>query len=195
MATKLILVRHGQSVWNLENRFTGWKDVDLSPLGIEEAKAAGEKLKSVKIDIAYTSVLIRAKHTLEIIQDIAGLQHIPVIENKALNERMYGDLEGLNKADTAAKFGEEQVHIWRRSFDIAPPGGESLKDTYDRVIPYFKSHIEKDLNKGLNTLIVAHGNSLRALIMFLDKLSPEEILKIEIATGVPIIYNWPIENA
>jgi len=194
MATKLILVRHGQSVWNLENRFTGWKDVDLSPLGIEEAKAAGEKLKSVKIDIAYTSVLIRAKHTLEIIQDVAGLQHIPVIENKALNERMYGDLEGLNKADTAAKFGEEQVRIWRRSFDIAPPGGESLKDTYDRVIPYFKSHIEKDLNKGLTTLVVAHGNSLRALIMFLDKLSPEEILKIEIATGVPITYTWPPEN-
>lgn len=194
METKLILVRHGQSAWNLENRFTGWKDVDLSPLGIEEAKSAGEKLKSLKIDIAYTSVLIRAKHTLEIIQDIAGLQNIPVIEDRALNERMYGDLEGLNKADTAAKFGEEQVHIWRRSFDIAPPGGESLKDTYDRVIPYFKSHIEKDLNKGLNTLVVAHGNSLRALIMFLDKLSPEEILKIEIATGVPITYNWPIAN-
>lgn len=194
MKTKLILVRHGQSVWNLENRFTGWKDVDLSPLGIEEAKAAGEKLKSVKIDIAYTSVLIRAKHTLEIIQDVAGLQDIPVIEDKALNERMYGDLEGLNKADTAAKFGEEQVRIWRRSFDIAPPGGESLKDTYDRVIPYFKSHIEKDLNKGLTTLVVAHGNSLRALIMFLDKLSPEEILKIEIATGVPITYTWSLEN-
>ncbi|MEO8821383.1 MAG: 2,3-bisphosphoglycerate-dependent phosphoglycerate mutase [Ginsengibacter sp.] len=195
METKLILVRHGQSVWNLENRFTGWKDVDLSPLGIEEAKAAGEKIKSVKIDIAYTSALIRAKHTLEIIQDIAGLENIPVVEDKALNERMYGDLEGLNKADTAAKFGEEQVHIWRRSFDIAPPGGESLKDTYDRVIPYFKSHIEKDLNKGLTTLVVAHGNSLRALIMFLDKLSSEEILKIEIATGVPIIYNWPIEKS
>lgn len=194
MKTKLILVRHGQSEWNLENRFTGWKDVDLSPLGIEEAKAAGEKLKSVKIDIAYTSALIRAKHTLKIIQDVAGLQNIPVTENKALNERMYGDLEGLNKADTAAKFGEEQVHIWRRSFDIAPPGGESLKDTYDRVIPYFKSHIEKNLNKGLNTLVVAHGNSIRALIMFLDKLSPEEILKIEIATGVPITYTWPIEN-
>ncbi|HEY5371971.1 MAG TPA: histidine phosphatase family protein, partial [Hanamia sp.] len=123
-----------------------------------------------------------------------GLQNIPVIENKALNERMYGDLEGLNKADTAAKFGEEQVHIWRRSFDVAPPNGESLKDTYDRVIPYFKSHIEKDLNKGLTTLVVAHGNSIRALIMFLDKLSPEEILKIEIATGVPITYNWQIEN-
>ena len=195
METKLILLRHGQSVWNLENRFTGWKDVDLSPLGIEEAKTAGEKLKSVKIDIAYTSVLIRAKHTLEIIQDIAGLQNIPVIENNALNERMYGDLEGLNKADTAAKFGEEQVHIWRRSFDVAPPNGESLKDTYDRVIPYFKSHIEKDLNKGLTTLVVAHGNSIRALIMFLDKLSPEEILKIEIATGVPITYTWPIEKS
>jgi len=194
METKLILVRHGQSVWNLENRFTGWRDVDLSPLGIEEAKATGEKLKSVMIDIAYTSVLIRAKHTLEIIQDIAGLQNIPVIEDKALNERMYGDLEGLNKADTATKFGEEQVHTWRRSFDIAPPGGESLKDTYDRVIPYFKSHIEKDLNKGLTTLVVAHGNSLRALIMFLDKLSPEEILTIEIATGVPITYSWPIQS-
>lgn len=194
MGTKLILVRHGQSVFNLENRFTGWQDVDLSELGTEEAKHAGEKLKAFKIDVVYTSVLIRAKHTYQIIKDIAGLQGLPVIENKALNERGYGDLEGLNKSETAKKFGEKQVYIWRRSFDIAPPGGESLKNTYDRVIPYFLEHIKKDLDNGLTTLIVAHGNSLRALVMYLENLTPAQIVEKEIATGVPIIYNWPVGN-
>jgi 2,3-bisphosphoglycerate-dependent phosphoglycerate mutase len=194
MDNKLILVRHGQSVYNLENKFTGQKDVDLSPKGEEEAKEAGEKLKSEHIDKVYTSVLIRAKHTYDIIKNIAGLQNTPSVENKALNERKYGDLEGLNKTDTAKKFGDKQVHIWRRSFDIAPPGGESLKDTYDRVIPYFKSHVKKDLDNGLNVLVVAHGNSLRALMMYLENFSKEEIVEKEIPTGIPIIYNWPIKN-
>ncbi|MBK0384508.1 2,3-bisphosphoglycerate-dependent phosphoglycerate mutase [Pedobacter sp. SD-b] len=193
MRNKLILLRHGQSVYNLENRFTGWRDVDLSEKGIQEAKAAAEKLKSQKIDQVYTSILIRAKHTYQIIEDIDGLQNVPLKEDKALNERKYGDLEGLNKADIAEKFGEEQVHIWRRSFDIPPPNGESLKDTYYRVIPYFKSDIKKDLDKGLNILVVAHGNSLRALVMYLDNLSKEEIVEKEIATGVPIIYDWPVK--
>lgn len=193
MDNKLILVRHGQSIWNLENRFTGWKDIDLSAKGEEEAKEAGEKLKSAHIDKVYTSVLIRAKHTYTIMKNIAGLEKTPVVEDKALNERRYGDLEGLNKADTAKKFGNKQVHIWRRSFDIPPPGGESLKDTYDRVIPYFISHIKKDLDDGLNILIVAHGNSLRALIMYLENLSKEEIVNKEIPTGLPITYNWPVK--
>ncbi len=194
MDNKLILVRHGQSVWNLENKFTGQKDVDLSPKGEEEAKDAGLILKSISIDIVYTSVLIRAKHTYNIIKKLAGLEKIPVLEDKALNERKYGDLEGLNKFDTIKEYGNNQVQIWRRSFDVRPPGGESLKDTYDRVIPYFISHIKKDLDKGLNVLVVAHGNSLRALIMYLENLSKEEIVEKEIATGIPIIYNWPIKN-
>ncbi|MET4082905.1 2,3-bisphosphoglycerate-dependent phosphoglycerate mutase [Pedobacter sp. UYP30] len=194
MSTKLILVRHGQSKFNLENRFTGWQDIDITPTGIKEAEAAGEQLKSEKINIIFTSKLIRAQHTVKIIQQIAGLENIVVIEDKALNERSYGLLEGLNKSDTAAKYGTEQVHIWRRSFDVPPPGGESLKDTYDRVLPYFEAHIKPELDKGLNVLIVAHGNSLRALIMFLERLSPAEMVEREIATGVPIIYNWPIKT-
>ncbi|MBC7417656.1 MAG: 2,3-bisphosphoglycerate-dependent phosphoglycerate mutase [Pedobacter sp.] len=194
MGTKLILVRHGQSQFNLENKFTGSKNVDITPTGIKEAEAAGEQLKSEKIDLAFTSKLIRAQHTLKIIQEITGLKNIPVIEDKALNERSYGDLEGLNKSDTAQKYGLEQVHIWRRSFDVPPPGGESLKDTCDRVLPYFEKHIKPELDKGLNVLIVAHGNSLRALIMFLENLSTEEVVEREIATGVPIIYEWPVKK-
>lgn len=187
---KLILVRHGQSQWNLENRFTGWKDVDLTEKGKEEAKAAGELLKNESIDIAFTSKLIRAQHTLDIILETIGKTDLEVIEDKALNERAYGDLEGLNKADTALKFGEEQVHIWRRSFDVPPPHGESLKDTYHRVIPYFEQHIKPILLENKNVLIVAHGNSLRALIMYLEALTPDEILKKEIATGQPITYTF-----
>ena len=194
MSTKLILVRHGQSQFNLENKFTGWKDVDITPTGIKEAEAAGEQLKSEKIDLAFTSKLIRAQHTLKIIQEITGLKNMPVIEDKALNERSYGDLEGLNKSDTAQKYGLEQVHIWRRSFDVPPPGGESLKDTCDRVLPYFEKHIKPELDKGLNVLIVAHGNSLRALIMFLENLSTKEVVEREITTGVPIIYDWPVKK-
>lgn len=185
---KLFLVRHGQSLWNLENRFTGWKDIDITEAGIEEAKKAGLALKGERIDIAFTSALIRAKHTLSIILNEIGNPNIPVIKDKALNERSYGNLEGLNKAETALKYGDEQVHIWRRSYDVVPPGGESLKDTYNRVIPYFESQIRPLLKKGENVLIVAHGNSLRALIMYLEHLSPEEILEREIATGFPLTY-------
>ncbi|AZA83601.1 2,3-bisphosphoglycerate-dependent phosphoglycerate mutase [Chryseobacterium lactis] len=186
--TKLFLVRHGQSLWNLENRFTGWQNIDITDAGIEEAKKAGIALKGQKINIAFTSVLIRAQHTLTIILDEMGKPDIPVIMDKALNERSYGDLEGLNKAETALKYGDEQVHAWRRSYDVVPPGGESLKDTYNRVIPYFEKEIVPLLRKDENVLIVAHGNSLRALIMYLENLSPDEILEREIATGVPITY-------
>ncbi|MGJ1436645.1 2,3-bisphosphoglycerate-dependent phosphoglycerate mutase [Sphingobacterium multivorum] len=185
---KLFLVRHGQSQWNLENRFTGWQDVDITELGQEEARQAGLALANEPIDIAYTSTLIRAQHTLRIILHEMGDPHIPIVINAALNERGYGKLEGLNKAETAQKYGAEQVHIWRRSFDVPPPGGESLKDTYERVIPYYQRFIEPKLKEGKNVLVVAHGNSLRALIMFLEHLSPEQILEREIATGQPIKY-------
>lgn len=184
----LITVRHGQSLWNLENRFTGWTDIDLSPKGIEEANEAGEKLKGYKFDIAFTSVLIRAKRTLDIILNIIKQTDIPIEYDKALNERMYGDLQGLNKDETREKFGAEQVHLWRRSYDIAPPGGESLKDTAARVIPYWESKIVPELKAGKNVLISAHGNSLRALVKFLENLSDDEIVKTEIPTGVPKLY-------
>ncbi|MGO2358983.1 MAG: 2,3-bisphosphoglycerate-dependent phosphoglycerate mutase [Mesonia sp.] len=186
--TKLFLVRHGQSKWNLDNRFTGWQNVDITALGQLEAEQAGQILKEEKIDEAFTSKLIRAQHTLKIILNEMGKTDTPVIIDEALNERSYGDLEGLNKAETAKKFGAEQVHIWRRSFDIAPPGGESLKDTYNRVIPYFEHFIMPQLQAQKNVIIVAHGNSLRALIMHLEHLSSEEILEREIATGKPLTY-------
>ena len=185
----LINVRHGQSQWNLENRFTGWIDIDLSEKGVEEAISAGNKLKGYKFDMAFTSALIRAQRTLDIILDITGQKDIPVEKDKALNERMYGDLQGLNKDEMRVKFGAEQVHLWRRSYDVAPPNGESLKDTADRVLPYWHSKIAPELKKGKNILIAAHGNSLRALVMYLEKLSPEEIVKTEIPTGVPKYYN------
>lgn len=184
----LVLIRHGQSQWNLENRFTGWIDIPLSLKGEEEAKKAGEKLKGYKFDKAYTSVLQRAIKTYEIAKDTAGLDSLPVEQDKALNERMYGDLQGLNKDDCRKKFGEEQVHIWRRSYDIPPPNGESLKDTAERVLPYYHEKIEPDLKAGKNILVVAHGNSLRALIMYIENISKEEILKLEIPTGEPIVY-------
>lgn len=185
---QLVIFRHGQSAWNLENKFTGWVDVDLTPKGIEEAKAAGEKLKGFHFDEGFTSVLKRAKETLKLALEIAGQDKIHITKDKALNERMYGDLQGLNKADTAAKYGEEQVHIWRRSYDIAPPNGESLKDTAARVIPYFEKEIAPKLKAGKNIVIAAHGNSLRALIMHLEKLSPEQILAFEIGTAQPRLY-------
>jgi 2,3-bisphosphoglycerate-dependent phosphoglycerate mutase len=184
----LIIFRHGQSVWNLENKFTGWIDVELSPKGIDEAKAAGEKLKGYTFDHAYASDLKRAQETLTLALTTAGHKPITPIHHKALNERMYGDLQGLNKAETAAKYGDEQVKIWRRSYDVPPPKGESLKDTAARVIPYFEQEIVPKLKQGKNVVIAAHGNSLRALIMYLEKMTPEQILEFEIGTAVPRKY-------
>lgn len=186
--SQLVIIRHGQSQWNLENRFTGWVDVPLSALGIEEAKAAGLKLQAYQFDEAYTSDLQRAQHTLQYILEGIGQTHIPVTRNLALNERMYGDLQGLDKADTAAKYGADQVHIWRRSYDIAPPGGESLKDTAERVIPYLEAEILPKLRAGKNIIIAAHGNSLRALVMYLEGMTPEQILAFEIPTATPRVY-------
>src|SRR6187402_2736412 len=185
----LVLVRHGQSEWNLKNLFTGWKDVDLTEQGVAEALAAGRKLKAqgLKFDVAYTSALKRANRTLDLILGEMG-QTVPIVRDQALNERDYGDLVGMNKDDARAKWGEEQVLIWRRSYDVPPPGGESLKDTVARALPYFVQDILPRVLRGERTLISAHGNSLRALIMVLERLTPEKILKRELATGVPIIY-------
>ena len=186
----LVLVRHGQSDWNLKNLFTGWKDPDLTEQGIAEAKDAGHKLKAqgLKFDIAFTSVLLRAQHTLDLILSEIGQTGLPTRKNLALNERDYGDLSGLNKDDARKKWGEDQVLIWRRSYDVPPPGGESLKDTLARALPYFVQEILPCVLRGERVLVAAHGNSLRALIMVLEKLSPEGILKRELGTGVPIIY-------
>lgn len=186
----LVTIRHGQSAWNLENRFTGEIDVDLSPLGEEEATHAGLLIRSFSFDLAYTSVLKRAIRTLEIIMKTMGVTDLPVIRSASLNERNYGNLQGLNKAETEKKFGAAQVHTWRRSYDIAPPGGESLKDTYDRVIPYYTTEIEVKLKAGKNVLIVAHGNSLRALMMYLEHITPEKISDINIPTGIPRRYQF-----
>ena len=186
----LVLVRHGQSEWNLKNLFTGWRDVDLTEQGVTEAREAGRKLKAqgLTFDIAYTSALKRAQRTLGLMLEELGQTNIPIIKDQALNERDYGDLSGLNKDDARKKWGEEQVHIWRRSYDIAPPGGESLKDTLARTLPYYVTEILPHVLRGERVLVAAHGNSLRALVMVLEKLSPEQILKREIGTGVPIIY-------
>lgn len=186
----LCLLRHGQSQWNLENRFTGWIDVDLTDAGRDEARTAAERLKTqgIHFDVAYTSVLSRAIDTLDIAMKVLGQEDLPVHKDQALNERMYGDLQGLNKAETAAKFGDEQVHTWRRSYDVPPPNGESLKDTQERALPYFRSHIQPDLRAGKNVLVVAHGNSLRAIIMQLEQLTPEQILQVELPTGEPWLY-------
>ena len=185
---KLVIVRHGQSQWNLENRFTGWIDIDLSPAGEAEALKAGNKLKEYKFDEAFTSDLKRASRTLDIILKEIDQTDIPVQHDKALNERMYGDLQGLNKDECRKKFGEEQVKIWRRSYDTPPPNGESLKDTAARVLPYYEAKIAPELKKGKDVLISAHGNSLRALIMHLEKMTPEQILQTEIPTGAPKEY-------
>jgi 2,3-bisphosphoglycerate-dependent phosphoglycerate mutase len=184
----LVIFRHGQSVWNLENKFTGWIDVELSPKGLEEAKAAGAKLNGYAFDYAYASALKRAQNTLEVALKAAGHKPLAPIYDQALNERMYGDLQGLDKAETAAKYGDEQVKIWRRSYDVPPPKGESLKDTAARVIPYFEKEIVPKLKAGKNVVIAAHGNSLRALIMYLEKMTPEQILEFEIGTAVPRVY-------
>ena len=186
----LILVRHGESQWNLENRFTGWVDVDLSDEGKREAHEAGKLLKKYKIDYVFTSALKRAINTTDIILSEMGLGHMPYISNQALNERHYGDLQGLNKADTAEKFGADQVKVWRRSYDIAPPNGESLKDTQMRVMPYYLDVIEPLLRNGKNVLVSAHGNSLRSLVMHIEKLEPKQVLELNIGTGVPYIYEF-----
>lgn len=185
---QLVLIRHGESEWNKQNRFTGWIDIPLSPKGEEEARSAGEKIKGMKFDKAFTSILQRAIKTFEIAAQTAGFQHLIAEKDEALNERMYGDLQGLNKDECREKFGAEQVHIWRRSYDVPPPGGESLKNTAERVLPYYYKRIEPMLSQGKNILIVAHGNSLRALIMHLEKLTGDQIVKVEIPTGVPIEY-------
>jgi len=186
----LVLVRHGESEWNLKNLFTGWKDVDLTEKGIAEARAAGRKLKAqgLSFDVAFTSVLVRAQRSLDLMLEEMGQRKIPIFRDKALNERDYGDLSGLNKDDARTRWGAEQVHIWRRSYDVAPPGGESLKDTAARVLPYYIQEILPAVLQGKRLLISAHGNSLRALVMVLERLSTSDILKREIGTGVPLVY-------
>jgi len=186
----LVLVRHGQSDWNLKNLFTGWRDVGLTEKGVEEARAAGRKLKAqgLRFDVAFTSALVRAQRTLDLMLEEMEQQNLPIIKDQALNERDYGDLSGLNKDDARKKWGEEQVHIWRRSYDVAPPGGESLKDTAARVLPYYISDILPRVLRAERVLVVAHGNSLRALVMVLEHLSEKEIVAREIATGVPLVY-------
>lgn len=185
---RLVLLRHGESQWNLENRFTGWVDVPLSPRGIEEARQAGEKLRGFTFHRAFTSMLSRANDTLRLVLETIGQTQIPVEKSQALNERMYGELQGLNKAETARKFGEEQVKLWRRSYDVRPPGGESLKDTAERVLPYYEKAIKPYLLKGETILIAAHGNSLRALVMELERLSKDQVLELNIPTGAPLLY-------
>jgi 2,3-bisphosphoglycerate-dependent phosphoglycerate mutase len=183
----LVLVRHGESLWNLENRFTGWVDVPLTEKGAAEARRAGELLKGFRFEVAYTSVLSRAEETLRIIMETAGI-HVPVIRDQALNERHYGDLQGLNKEDTARRYGAEQVKLWRRSYDIPPPNGESLELTAKRTLPFFDRCIAGDLRLGKNVLVVAHGNSNRSIVMQLDKLTGEQVIALELATGAPIVY-------
>lgn len=212
---KLVMIRHGQSQWNLENRFTGWKDVDLSEQGVQEAKKAGEDLKKdgFVFDIAYTSYQKRAIKTLNFVLEEIDELYIPVVKSWRLNERHYGALQGLNKAETAKKYGDEQVHIWRRSFDVPPPAledddernvrfdakyknldpkdipkGESLKDTINRVMPFWESDISKSIKDGKNVIIAAHGNSLRALIKYLLDIDNEKILDLNLPTGVPLIF-------
>jgi 2,3-bisphosphoglycerate-dependent phosphoglycerate mutase len=190
MERLLVLVRHGQSEWNQKNLFTGWRDVGLTELGIEEARAAGRRLKTrgFTFDLAYTSALKRAQDTLTIMLEELGQTGLETKWDQALNERDYGDLVGLNKDDARKRWGEEQVHQWRRSYDTAPPGGESLKDTLARALPYYVTHILPDVLSGKKVLVSAHGNSLRALIMAIEGQSPEEIVKLELPTGVPVVY-------
>ena len=185
----LVLIRHGQSLWNAENKFTGWTDIGLSEKGIKEAENAGKILEDVEFDVVHTSALIRAQKTAEIIiENNKKSEGIPVHKDKRLNERHYGSLQGLNKKETAEKYGAEQVHIWRRSFDVPPPDGESLKMNAERTLPYFKENIIGDLENGKNVLVAAHGNSLRSIVMFIENISKENVVKLEIQTGVPRTY-------
>jgi 2,3-bisphosphoglycerate-dependent phosphoglycerate mutase len=186
----VILLRHGQSQWNLENKFTGWVDVPLSERGIEEARRAGEKLAGRRLDRLFTSVLHRAIETARLALETAGQGDVPTTRDAALNERMYGDLQGMDKDQARERFGAEQVHVWRRSFDVRPPGGESLADTAARVVPYWEATILPEIRAGRNVLIAAHGNSLRALAMHIEGLSTDEVLALEIPTGVPIRYEF-----
>ena len=192
----LVLVRHGQSAWNLTNLFTGWRDVDLTDRGTVEAQEAGRKLVglNIRFDVAFTSALKRAQRTLDLMLTEMGQTNVPVLKDPALNERDYGDLSGLNKDEARAKWGEEQVHIWRRSYDVAPPGGESLRDTAARVLPYYIQEIQPRVLRGEHVLVVAHGNSLRALVMVLDRLGPDGIINRELQTGVPIIYRMNADS-
>ncbi len=187
----LVLVRHGQSEWNLKNLFTGWKDVALTEVGIAEARAAGRRLaaQGISFDIAFTSALKRAQDTMTLMLEEMGLSGIPVTRDLALNERDYGELAGLNKDDARKRWGDDQVHVWRRSYDVAPPGGESLRDTAARVLPYYIKEILPCVLRGQRVVVTAHGNSLRALVMVLDRLGPKEIVARELATGVPLIYH------
>ncbi len=185
----LALVRHGQSLWNLENRFTGWVDVPLTDRGRDEARRAGQRLTGVHFDVAYTSTLQRAQETLQLILGTTGATDLPIIRDQALNERHYGDLQGLNKADTAARYGDEQVHTWRRSYATPPPNGESLSDTAARTLPFFDRAILGDIRQGKDVLVVAHGNSNRSIVMQLDELDEEGVLALELATGVPLVYD------
>ncbi|MDP6148243.1 MAG: 2,3-bisphosphoglycerate-dependent phosphoglycerate mutase [Candidatus Thalassarchaeaceae archaeon] len=187
--THLVLIRHGQSVWNAANRFTGWTDVELSPKGEDEAAAAGKELADLSFDVVHTSALVRAQRTAEIVMlHNRSSGDIPTRYDERLNERHYGDLQGLNKAETAEIHGADQVHIWRRSFDVPPPGGESLEMTAERTIPYFVEEIIPDLEEGKNVLVAAHGNSLRSIVMYIEKISPDDITSLEIPTGVPMHY-------
>ena len=185
---RLVLLRHGESQWNLENRLTGWVDVPLSARGVQEARNAGEKLRPYRFDRAFTSVLQRANETLRLALEVIGQTAVPTEKDKALNERMYGELQGLNKAETAKKYGDDQVKIWRRSYDVRPPGGESLQDTAERVLPYYEKVIKPRLLAGETILIAAHGNSLRALVMELEHLTREQVLELNIPTGAPLLY-------
>jgi 2,3-bisphosphoglycerate-dependent phosphoglycerate mutase len=186
----LVLVRHGQSEWNLTNQFTGWKDVDLTETGVKEARAAGRALKQqgIRFDVGFTSALKRAQRSLDLMLEELGQPGIPVFKDLALNERDYGELSGLNKDDARKRWSEAQVHIWRRSYDVAPPGGESLRDTAARVLPYYIQEILPRIMRAENALVSAHGNSLRALVMVLERLSPKQIVDRELATGVPLIF-------
>ena len=190
MDRTLVLIRHGQSDWNLKNLFTGWKDPALTPVGVEEARAAGRRIKALGVgfDKAFTSALSRAQHTTQLVLEEMSASSLPVVKDARLNERDYGDLSGLNKAEAAQKWGDEQVMIWRRSYDIPPPGGESLRDTLARVLPYYCQDILPCVLRGERTVVVAHGNSLRALLMVLERATPETIPGIELATGVPVVY-------
>jgi 2,3-bisphosphoglycerate-dependent phosphoglycerate mutase len=196
MTGTLILVRHGESEWNLKNLFTGWRNPDLTEKGVKEASAAGQRLKAAGLvpDYCFTSALKRAQHTLDLILTEMGIVNMTITRNQALNERDYGDLSGLNKDDARKKWGEEQVLVWRRSYDVPPPGGESLKDTAARTLPYYKASIEPMVIKGQTILVAAHGNSLRALVMAIEGLTPEQILKRELATGEPVIYRLKVDG-